>query len=300
MAELAFVDSEPGSLVIDFVLRNADPTLLATQARTLGIAVAALVAGAQGSVPEDVQREDATHLLQAVEDLCPSTFDDYQIDVRFGGADRPKVVLTSDTRRLIHERIKADEAAMLDDEPDITYGVLVQINTGKGEDKIVIRAPRFLGDGGGIEIDCYYPNYLRDQVANMVGGSLVEVIGFTTRASDGNISKFREVIALEMVDTQPIRLRTLEHDGTRFTFVNPFSFDVEFSGGIWAYSNELLNVSGFAESRQLALRELAEAMSYVWREFAMADESELDAKAIELKRRLVASVTTAPLARGVS
>lgn len=300
VAELAFADSEPGSLITKFVLRNADPTLFALQARTLGLAIAVLTSGAAGLPLQVVSREDASHLLQAVEDLCPSTFDDYQIDVRVGNIEANKVVLTRETRTAIRDRLKDDEAALHNDEPELMYGVLVQSNFGKGDDKIVIRAPRFKGDSGSVEIDCYYPDYLRDQVANLIGGSLVEVFGFITRTGDGGVSKFREVISVEMMDTEPIRLRTLKCDGTVFKFRKPFSFDVEYVGGVWAYSNALLNVSGFADSRQAALNELCQAMGYVWQEFAMADDTELDERALELKRRLVETVEAVPIAGGTA
>lgn len=300
VAELAFAESQPGSLITRFVLRNADPTLFALQARTLGVAVAALTAGAAGQLPQGISREDAIHLMQAVEDLCPSTFDDYQIDVRVGDSPMNKVALTRETRIALRDRLKDDDATLHVDEPELIYGVLVQSNFGKGDDKIVIRAARVNGDSGSVEIDCYYPDHLRDQVANLVGGSLVEVFGFVTGTADGSVNKFREVLSIEMMDTEPIRLRTLQCDGTLFRFRTPFSFDVEYVGGVWAYSNTLLNVSGFAMSRQAALNELSQAMAYVWREFALADDAELDAKALELKRRLVDTIEAVSIAGGAS
>ena len=102
-----------------------------------------------------------------------------------------------------------------------------------------------------------------------------------------------------MAEKRPIRIRSLESDGTRYVFTEPVSFDVEYVDGAWVYSNELLSVSGFADTRELALKELAEAMDYLWREIAKASDSALDDKAVELKTRLLASVTPKPPTRKV-
>ena len=49
-----------------------------------------------------------------------------------------------------------------------------------------------------------------------------------------------------------------------------------------------------------ALKELSEAMAYTWREFALANDAELDTKALELKQRLRQSVSATPLAGGAA
>jgi predicted HicB family RNase H-like nuclease len=61
---------------------------------------------------------------------------------------------------------------------------------------------------------------------------------------------------------------------------------VTYSDGLWVYANESLNLWGYADRREDALRDLHESFDYMYREIAEEAEESLDNLAKQLKRRL--------------
>jgi hypothetical protein len=177
------------------------------------------------------------------------------------GKDRPK----------LKHALSGDQATLV--------GELIKIHMDSGEGKITVRS----GSG---EIDCFYPESLRDQVANLVAGSVVEVTGRATLDDRGEVRKLREVVDVETVSTEPLRISRFEHGGRRYQLMTPVTVSVAYSDGLWVYSNELLNIWGYADRRENALRDLNENFDYIYREIAEEADESLDEVAKKLKQTL--------------
>lgn len=295
IAEVTFKQTRPGSLVVETALPEND-TLFEQQKQTVNLAFDAVAAAAAGNfdrIPRKYGRDERVYLLRAAEELCPFTLDDYAVVLSNGRAGHAPVRLTSATRKAIRDMVVREQAPRMTIEAErVVVGHLVQLNVDSDDRKIVLRVST---PGGGVLVPCYYPTSLRDQVANLVGGSLVEVRGSATLTTAQQLQSISDVYSVEMVDTDPIQLASLVYGGTRYSFAPRAAFDVEYVDGLWVYSSDLLNVSGFAPSREAALNGMAESLDYAWHEIAQANDSELEEKALELKRRMLTEVTSAPL-----
>jgi len=89
---------------------------------------------------------------------------------------------------------------------------------------------------------------------------------------------------------EAVSISQFEHDGRTYRLREAVPFTVEYSEGVWAYSNEALGICGYAVNRDEALRELHEAFDFAYREIGLANEDDLDGKAIDMRlelRRLV-------------
>jgi hypothetical protein len=298
IAEVVFKQTRAGSLVVETALPEAD-ALFEQQRHTVDLAFAAARAAADGDfdrMPRGYGRDERIYLLRAAEDLCPFTLDDYAVVLSNGRVGHDPVRLTSATRRAVREMVVREQAPRMTIEAErVIVGQLVQINVDGDDRKILLRVPT---PAGGVIVPCFYPTSLRDQVANLVGGSLVEVRGSATLTTSQQLQSISDVYSVEMVDTDPIQLASLVYGGTRYTFVPKASFDVEYVEGLWVYSSDLLNVSGFAASREAALSEVAESLDYAWNEIAQAADADLEGMAIELKQRLLAQVRAEALNTG--
>jgi hypothetical protein len=158
-------------------------------------------------------------------------------------------------------------------------GELIKIHVDSGEDKITVRS-------GPREIDCFYPDSFRDQIANLLAGSIVEVTGRATLDDRGEVRKLSEVIDVDTVSLEPLRISRFEFAGRRYALSAPVTVTVTYSDGLWVYANESLNLWGYADRREDALRDLHESFDYMYREIAEEAEESLDNLAKQLKRRL--------------
>ena len=70
----------------------------------------------------------------------------------------------------------------------------------------------------------------------------------------------------------------------------PVTIVLDYEDGVWCYSNEALNISGYAEKEEDALRNLHECFDFAYRDIAEADDNELNSKAILLKQHLLSIV----------
>ena len=297
--ELRFADAHHSDLTIEAVLAEPAAGLfnrpdLGLEAVDLTYDVAAALQGQDYAALKRVvpDRQERALLLRQFEALAPREGESYDLTLANGSAGHPAIRLTGQTRRLAQYLVLRDAVGEVDDlEEARVVGELTKIHFNVAPEKLSVRV------GRGHEVSCYYDDSLRDQVANLCAGSIVEVTGFGTLTRSGRLRQIDVVTAVEAIGMEPIRIARLEHGGNVYRLREPVAFDIEFAEGVWAYGNESLGVRGFAARRDDALRELAEAFDYAFTEFAQEDDAALDAKAIELKRRLLAAVEP-PVAEG--
>jgi len=282
--ELSFIAAHHSDLAIEVEL-PADTYLvkevdIAPEAVDLLFNIGkALQSGPQAVQDLDLPRDDRNYLLRALENLLPNAQDDYQIELENCVPSRhPKLTLAPESRQAVRSLLQAEP--MLSADVVTLTGDLVKIHVGVGPEKIAIRHR-------GVEIDCFYGEALRDQVANLMGGSLVEVSGWATLDNDGRVTRMDDVLELETVSTDPIRMTHFEHAGTRYSLRKPVVVTVEYADGLWVYHNETLNLWGYGARREDALEDVHVNFAYLWSEFAEERDSALDEKALELKKALL-------------
>lgn len=300
VVELSFEDAHHSHLTIETRLAEPDPTLF--EGRDLGKASLDLAYGvARALQNQDTaeltrqvpDRQERATLLRQFESLAPRENEAFTLRLANGSSGHEPIRLTGQTRRLAQVLASQSQTEDADDfEEARIVGTLTKIHYDVAPAKLSVRV------GRGHEVDCFYDTSLRDQVANLCAGSVVEVGGLGTLTRGGTLKQIDVVTDLDSVSMEPIRLARLEHAGRSYSFGEPVSFEVEFAEGVWAYANERLGVRGYAHRREDAFRELAEAFDYAYKEFALEEDEALDSGALELKRRLLALVEGGPVAPG--
>jgi hypothetical protein len=281
VAELTFSNAHHSDLVIEAELAP-DPVLsdafsVGKQAVDLVFRFGAAVETGK-SDDVDISRDDRSYLLRALEGLMPNATDQYQVVLEnCDAASHPKLTLTPESR--IRLRRQAARSGVAPLEEATLVGELIKIHVDSGEDKITVRS-------GPREIDCFYPDSFRDQIANLLAGSIVEVTGRATLDDRGEVRKLSEVIDVDTVSLEPLRISRFEFAGRRYALSAPVTVTVTYSDGLWVYANESLNLWGYADRREDALRDLHESFDYMYREIAEEAEESLDNLAKQLKRRL--------------
>lgn len=104
----------------------------------------------------------------------------------------------------------------------------------------------------------------------------------------GEVRKLTDVTDVDTVSMEPLRISRFEHAGRRHLLATPVTLAVNYTDALWVYSNEALNLWGYGERREDALRDLHESFDYLYREIVEEDDSALDAVARKLKASLLA------------
>ena len=294
--ELRFAEAREGSLVIEADLTKPPPDLLGE--RDLGLKAVDLTFEAAGAirgrnyqalasaVPD---RQERTLLLRQFESLAPREGEALSLTLANGVAGHDPFRLTGETRAVAQRFLYRDavtESGHLEEARVV--GTLTKIHYGVGDEKLSVHADK------GAEVWCHYGPDLRDHVANLCAGSVVEVNGFGTLTRGGKLARIDVVTDLEVVSTEPIRIARFEHGGAIYKLRESVAFEVEFADGVWIYSNERLRLWGYADKREEALAELAEAFDDQYREIALEEDAALDLKAVQLKHRLLDLVESGP------
>ena len=288
--ELHFSEARTGSLVIEAELDEPAATLfegrdLGAEAIDLAYEFARTVEseGPKALVAKVPDRQERLTLLRSLEQLSPRTNEAFDLTFANGSVNHPGVKLSALTRTRMQVLIYRE---MIDDTSDLEeariVGTLTKIHYDVAPQKLSIRVKQ------GTEIDCYYDESLREQVTNLCAGSIVEVIGWATLTNSGKIKQLDIVTGVEAVSMEPIRMSTFEHANRRYRLREALPFNIEFTEGVWAYSNDTLGIRGYAFKRDEALRELNEAFDFAYRDIALEADENLDGKAIEFKNQLLA------------
>ena len=291
VAELTFSKAHHSDLVIEAELAT-DPVL--HEDFDVGLQAIDLLFQVAGAIQRDnmqsiqLSRSDRDYLLRAVEGLMPNTGDQYEIRLENCRPEQhPSITFTAEMRQRLREYSVADDQPFPAEEIALV-GELIKIHVDAGEDKITIRWQQR-------EIDCFYGDALRDQIANLIAGSMVEITGLATLNDRGDVSRIYQITNVEHVSMEPLRIARFEHAGKLYNLNKPIAVNVEYNDGFWVYHYSDLNLWGYAPRREDALKELNENFAYLYREFVEDSEANLDAVAQRLRRRLLD--LTAPQSR---
>ena len=287
-SELTFAASHHSDLVIEAELGSDEvlhPSLdTGEKAVDLLFDIARAIQN-QESMSDAIPPHERAFLVRALEVLMPNTGDQYSVKLENCRPDRhPVVTFTAETRQRLKNYLSVGEQP--DDIEEATLvGELIKIHFNAGDDKITIRARQR-------DIDCFYGDALRDQIANLIAGSSVEVRGLATLNDRGDVVKIHQITNVEPVSMEPLRIARFEHEGEVFALSSPLTVIVEYTDDLWVYHNTELNLWGYASRREDALRDLNEAFAYAYRDIAKEKVEKLDARAQELQKRLLQLVIT--------
>ncbi|MCC7147224.1 MAG: hypothetical protein IT443_12330 [Phycisphaeraceae bacterium] len=282
-AELAFRDAHHSDLTIDASLARTDGGLfdLGTKAVDLVFKVAGAVAANNPSELEslNIGRDDRGFLVRGIESICPNTTDDYTMVLSNGMAGHAPVRFNAETRRLARSlAVPAVLAPEFAEEATI-MGYLTKIHVDVAPAKIAVQVSNR-------EIECFYNESMRDQIANLLAGSMVEVTGLASLDVEGRVTQLDSITDVETVGMDPLRITRFEHDGRRYKLREPLLVAVEYADGMWVYHDPDVNLWGYGERREDAVHDLHANFDYIYREFAEEQDARLDEKALDIKHRL--------------
>jgi hypothetical protein len=228
-----------------------------------------------------LSRNDRDYLLRALEGLMPNIGDQYQIRLENCHSEKhPTVTFDADSRRRIRDYTSQEEATFGPQEEVSVVGELIKIYVDAGEDKITVRSMQR-------NIDCYYSDAMRDQVANLIAGAMVEVTGFATLNDRGQVDGLHQVTNVEHLSMEPLRIARFHGENRDFVLTSPVAVNVEYTDGLWIYHQPELNLWGYAPRREDALRDLNDSFAYQYRDIAEEDEANLDNVALQLRQKLL-------------
>jgi len=284
-AELSFAAAHHSDLTIEAELA-ANPVL--KDEFNIGLDAVDLLFDVAVAIQQDdlsqldnrLDRMDRDYLIRALEGLMPNVGDQYQVKMENCRSDRHPSVTFDSTSRMRVRGIAVKVEQPFDSDEEVVVGELIKIHVDAGEDKITVRSQQR-------DIDCFYGDALRDQVANLIAGSIVQVTGYPTLDSSRQIIKLHRMLDVEPVSMEPLRIGRFESDGRVFVLKSPIAVNVEYTDGVWVYHHPELNLWGYATRREDALRELHQTFAYVYRDIAEEREDNLDAVARQLRERLL-------------
>lgn len=286
MAELTFASAHHSDLVITAELAT-DPVL--HEEFNVGLKAVDLLFDVASAVEQDdfeavsVDPYDRDYLIRALEGLMPNEGDQYVVKLENCRANRHRpVTFTPETR----SRLRAYSAAMaqaFDAEEVTLVGELIKIHIDAGEDKITVRSQQR-------DIDCFYADALRDQIANLIAGSIVEVTGLATLNDRGEVGRIHQLLDVKHVSMEPLRVARFEHEGRLYRLKSPVAINVEYTDGLWVYHHPGLNLWGYATRRDEALKNLNADFADLYSQIAEEDPANLDSVAQQLRRRLLALI----------
>jgi len=280
--ELRFTDSHHSELTIEAELPGVGlfPDDLGVQSLDLAYDFAAFVDEGRGDAWKRVpDRQNRLLLLRTLEQLAPRSPEGYTLTFAKGSADGSGVRISGETRaktQALIERQLGDESSDL--EEVCVSGKLTKIHYETAPEMLSVRV------SPNQDVKCFYDESLREQVASLCPGSMVEVIGFAGKQVRGYVTQIDSVKTVNPVSMEPVLIRSFPHGKYNYRLREAVSFNIEFADGVWAYSNDTLGIRGFAFKREDALRELYEAFTFAYHDIGQADESSLIGKAIDMRR----------------
>jgi hypothetical protein len=231
--------------------------------------------------PQKMRTDQRESLLRAFNGLLPGEEDNYEIELTNASRSRhPRLLFTPETKKQVRNYfIRETVASDFRPDPMSLVGELIKIHVDVGPQKIAIRRK-------GRDIDCFYSDAMRDQITNLMAGSMVEVTGDATLDRHGNVIKLDHLLDVSTVSMDSLRISRFEHGGKVYLQREPFVVNVQYEDDLWTYHCPQINLWGCGERREDALKDLHENFAYLWSEIAEESESVLDSQARKIRELL--------------
>ena len=82
------------------------------------------------------------------------------------------------------------------------------------------------------------------------------------------------------------RIKRFKWDRRVFTLRRPIEYEVSYEEGVWIYESRDLGLVSYDRTKAKAEENFNEDFAALWDRIALADDSKLTRRAVELKRRL--------------
>jgi hypothetical protein len=141
-------------------------------------------------------------------------------------------------------------------------------------------------------LDCLYDEALEDLLYER-RRDLIQVTGRVLLDEQGNPKKIIDVSDIRDVDLSPLEVSTVKY-GTLSLKASPalsFAPELDESKQLMCVEHAAFDVLVFATTREGLLAELHEHLSMLWREYAQANDDDLDPSAQLLKQSLLSRIT---------
>jgi hypothetical protein len=139
------------------------------------------------------------------------------------------------------------------------------------------------------ELECIYDEAVEDLLYER-RRDLIQVTGRVVLGEQGEPKQIIDVTDINDVDLTPFELAKVEFGQLRLVSHPALLLEptLDDSKQLLCVADQMLGISTFAQTRATLLSELAEQIAMLWREFAHAQDSELDGPAQQMKKALLA------------
>ena len=142
------------------------------------------------------------------------------------------------------------------------------------------------------ELECLYDEALEDLLYER-RRDLIQVTGLVLLDDQGAPKKIIDVTDIRHVDLSPLEISTVRHGAVNLLVSPSLTAEptLDDTKQLLCIEYPEFEVSVFANTREALLVELHEQLAMLWQEYAQANDEQLDAIALQLKKTLLARMT---------
>lgn len=218
-------------------------------------------------------------LLECVKGMAPSPGSGWSVAIqKEDGVDL--ATFDSDTGSFVHSMLVPNDS--IEDER-VVIGELKSIDFAQKNFKFIYPPTKR-------DLSCTYDESLEDMLYEN-RRSYIQVTGRVVLDDNDQPKEIHEVSDIQNVDLSPFNIEYIKVNGKLFKANKLISLVPTLDEGkqYLILSKEDIGLDVYAQTRESLLKELNEQFIMLWDEYALADDSELDAKARKLKKSLLES-----------
>lgn len=142
------------------------------------------------------------------------------------------------------------------------------------------------------ELECFYDEALEDLLYER-RRDLIQVTGRVVLDDQDRPKQIIDVTDIRDLDLSPLEISVLRLKAITLRIAPPLIVEpnLDESRQLLCIESGEFDISVFAPTREALLNELQEHLAMLWQEYALANDNELDAHAIQLKQSLLARLT---------
>ena len=142
------------------------------------------------------------------------------------------------------------------------------------------------------ELECIYDEALEDLLYER-RRDLIQVTGLVILDDQGSPKKIIDVTDIRDLDLSPLEISNVRWGATHLLVSPPLSLQpaLDESKQLLCIDYPALHLSIFGVTREALLAELHEHLGMLWEEYALANDTELDGVALQLKQSLLACMS---------
>ncbi|NMB40669.1 MAG: hypothetical protein GX996_01870 [Firmicutes bacterium] len=215
-------------------------------------------------------------ILRSMEKYCPRKGDEWSLV--FNGVTK-KNILTYEGHKKIRQLLERPNVEML-----TVTGELMRLHLDEHKISILYSPTQRI-------LDCFYDVEIEDFIIDNLK-DVIQVTGRVQLDALGHPDKIIDAIAIRELNLSTVKLSKISSSGVTLELAQPFIiepyFDEKEQEVILEYPEFHIIATGL--TREDAIYTFEEDFVWLWKEYAMADDSELSLDAVQLKNTLLALV----------